>query len=656
MSQQDFPLTEYFVRGLRPHADIPRNAPYMERYTNLMACERRAKVLPAFTYPAGFPTVSGSWPWVEGFFDERVALGVVSNEFYTLDVAALTSAQQEIYQADGGTSVIANGGFASDTLWQKGSGWSIAADVATAVTASSTLKQLKADMSTPWTNGKVYEVTFTITRSAGSLIVGTNTDNDQGATYSAAGTYTALVTADNHTDGLVFTGSGFSGTVDVVSAIETYTVQGSGSWHLAAFLDMWLATNGSSIVYKLPSSASNKIMGYDDVTCNSLCNWDNRLVLGGLASLGGRFASTSWTRFFNLWQIRDKNVVTSEDDVFDASWLLIGPRVGGDPGIPMAALMALLGAPSDTVYTTVFEPKVLEWAESGEIDLFPCRFTGEILNVREYEGDLIVFGVDGVSRIRRTEAGLYEERISPVGIWGRASVGGTPRELACVGKDGNIYMTGEGAMRYANEGVYAPERVGTQFFRLGFSEFIATLNSGTRADLLFVLFDPTEHRYWFAFSDGAYLLSKTGLSHSLGVIPSMAMRVPGSAALIGKAKTDIAGAAAVTLRTVAFDLGRRDPFNVGRIDITTTDTAASEADRWKVTPKAKLRKQDSMRTFPAVTVDVRGVATVDMLGIEHQYEFTAADRTLVDIDAAVAWVDPPGKNPSMRKWLTVEGL
>jgi len=655
MAQQEWSLDEYLIRGLRPHADIPRNAKYMERFTNLMACERRAKQLPAFTWPAGFPTPGPSWPPAEAHFDERVALSVVEQEFYTLNPSALTSSQIEVYQATGGTSVLANGNFASDTLWDKGAGWSIAAGVATAATASSALKQLKADMSTPWTSAIVYEVTFTITRSAGSLTIGTNTNANQGATYADSGTYTALVTADAHADGLVFTGTGFSGTIDNVSATATYTVQGTGSWHMAAFLDMWLATNGSSIVYKLPSSPDNKVVGYHGITCNSLCNWDNRLVFAGLAS-ASHFSSASWTRFFNLWQIRDKNVVTSEDDVFDKSWLLIGPRVGGDPGIPMAALMALLGAPSDTVYTTVYESKVLEWAEQGEIDLFPCRFTGEILCVREYEGDLIVFGVDGVSRVRRTEAGLYEERIGPVGIWGRASVGGTSRELACVGKDGNIYMTGEAAMRYANEGVYAPERVGTQFFRLGFAEFIATLNNGTRSDFLMVLFDPTEHRYWFSAGDGSYLLSKTGLSHSLGIIPSAALRFPGSAALIGTAKTDISGALAVVLRTVAFDLGRRDPFNVGRIDLTTTDTASSEADRWKARAKAKLRKQDAMRTFPDITADVRGVATVDLIGIEHQYEFRAADRTKVDLDGAIAWIDPPGKNPSMRKWLTVEGL
>lgn len=534
------PFDPYFVHGLRPHPNIPRNAPYMDKYTGLMACERRAKELPTFTWPVGFPAVGESWPPMEGYHGDRVALGVVGGVFHTLSPSALTSSALTLYSA--------------------------------------------------------------------------------------------------------------------TAPASTYTISGSGSWHFAAFLDMWFATNGTSLVYKIPSTADNKVVGHHSAfSCQTVCNWNNRLVLGGMS--GSRFSSSAWGRFFDLWTKRNKkNVLTSEDDTFDTTWIILGPPVGGDSGIPNASLMALLGLPSDTVYETVFEAKVIEYAENGMIDLLPVRHSGPIQRAEVQGGDLLIYGTEGVSRIRESEIGPIEVQASPVGIWGRASAGGTKDEIVSIGTDGNAYMAGSGAMRYAVDGYYQPEQVGPDFYRLGWTEYLSVLNSGTLADFVYVVYDPTEQRYWFSHSTDAFLLSKTGLCHSPGVIPSVAFRFPGSKALLGVSIASETNPMGVAIRTVPFDAGRRDPFNVGRIDTTTTDTATDPADRLKVTPLAKLKKQDTMRTFPAVIVDIRGTASVDMLGVEHQYEWTAADRTKVDIDGAIAFIDPPDKSPSLRKWLTVESL
>ncbi len=93
---------------------------------------------------------------------------------------------------------------------------------------------------------------------------------------------------------------------------------------------------------------------------------------------------------------------------------------------------------------------------------------------------------------------------------------------------------------------------------------------------------------------------------------------------------------------------------VARVDLTTTDTAAAEDDRWKLRLHSKLRKHLAARTFSWVTADVRGVASVEQPGIEHEIEFTAADRTKVDLDGAAAYISV--KTPSMRAWMTAEGL
>jgi hypothetical protein len=524
----------YLVRGLRPRPDVPRGAPYMQTYTNLMACERRAKALPTVGWPANFPTVSENWPPAEAFFQDRSAIAMVDEELSTINVSALTSSSITLYTA-------------TDTATE-------------------------------------------------------------------------------------------------------YSVNGTGPWHFAAFLDSWFTTNGHSLIYKAPSTADNKIVGHHSaVNCQTLCNWNNRLVLGGLS--GSRFSSNSWSRFENLWRSRNKrNVVTSEDDAFDTSWLLIGPPVGGDSTIPNGALMALLGLPSDAIYTAVFEPQVMSWAEQGLIDLLPLRHVGGIEKAMVYGGDLIVYGTEGVSRVTATEIGPLEEQISPVGVWGRGAAGGDVGEQLMLGKDGEAYMVGQGAMRYALEGVYMPEQVGRDCFRLGWSEYLGGMNAG---EFLFVVHDPANDHYWFADGDEAFLLTRTGLCRSLGVIPSCALRLPGQTALVGAALEAASGADQVNLRTVPFDLGRRDPFTVERIDMTTTDTASSASDRWVVRMHSKLHKHLGLTTFPDVTADVRGVASVEQLGVEHSAEFEAADRTKVDLDGAVAYVSD--KTPSMRKVLDALG-
>jgi hypothetical protein len=119
--------------------------------------------------------------------------------------------------------LISNGSFGTDTLWTKGADWTIAAGVANAAAATSTtLKSTSGGgtaMPTAWTAGQYYLVTYTVTISAGSLKIGTNTTAAQSTATVAGANKTAIILADAHADGLVFTGNGFTGTLDNVSMI-----------------------------------------------------------------------------------------------------------------------------------------------------------------------------------------------------------------------------------------------------------------------------------------------------------------------------------------------------------------------------------------------------------------------------------------------------
>lgn len=126
----------------------------------------------------------------------------------------------EMFSADSGTDrvtngtfaeYVTNGAFASDTGWTKGTGWTIGAGVATATTASSDLSQTLAITLIP---GYTYTITYTVTRSAGSVtpILGGNI----GTPRSTSATFTETIVATAGST-LAFTGTGFTGTIDNVS-------------------------------------------------------------------------------------------------------------------------------------------------------------------------------------------------------------------------------------------------------------------------------------------------------------------------------------------------------------------------------------------------------------------------------------------------------
>jgi len=108
--------------------------------------------------------------------------------------------------------LVNNGDFATDTIWTKGAGWTIAAGVGTGATASTVLSQ------TPLrslVNGAKYVLIFTLSSvTAGTLtpIVGSTS----GTARSTNATFTETITAGAGAL-LEFSGSGFTGNIDDVS-------------------------------------------------------------------------------------------------------------------------------------------------------------------------------------------------------------------------------------------------------------------------------------------------------------------------------------------------------------------------------------------------------------------------------------------------------
>ena len=122
-----------------------------------------------------------------------------------------------VYVSEGLGEYHTNGGFDTDTNWTKGADWTIGSGVATASTSDEAISQ---DAASTIVEGESYNITYTITRSAGSIVP--SIGGTDGESRSATGTYKETIIAGS-TQVIAFTGTGFTGTVDDVSVTNVTT-------------------------------------------------------------------------------------------------------------------------------------------------------------------------------------------------------------------------------------------------------------------------------------------------------------------------------------------------------------------------------------------------------------------------------------------------
>jgi hypothetical protein len=110
--------------------------------------------------------------------------------------------------------VVTNGAFATDTDWTKGTGWTIGAGVADCDGTQADVSDLSQDVGA--VEGVSYSVTYTVTRSAGTItpVLG----GTSGTARSTADTFTETIVAGADGILLFLADADFVGTIDDVSA------------------------------------------------------------------------------------------------------------------------------------------------------------------------------------------------------------------------------------------------------------------------------------------------------------------------------------------------------------------------------------------------------------------------------------------------------
>jgi hypothetical protein len=118
-----------------------------------------------------------------------------------------------------GSELVTDGDFSSAEYWNEGIDWSIANGSAIGTSVSG---RNLSQTGISFTEGSIYNLQFTVTRTAGNIIPrlgGTTSVN--GETIFQSGTYNIFLKANSSSNAVVFRGnSGFTGTIDNVSVKE----------------------------------------------------------------------------------------------------------------------------------------------------------------------------------------------------------------------------------------------------------------------------------------------------------------------------------------------------------------------------------------------------------------------------------------------------
>jgi len=211
-----------------------------------------------------------------------------------------------------GPDVVTNGDFASDSGWDKGTGWTISGGVAThSGGTDGNLNNTGYTVSAP--SNKTVTITYTISgHTAGSVRVGLAGGNAQLLTFKAAnGTYTESVTNTGGNLYVRFQTAGFLGSIDNVSVRQSPALKWrphnilthSGDLTNAGWINNGLTVTtgqndfeGNPTAFKItPTTASNTHQLYKSQVSSNLVNGILTTVTIDLKADGYNFFSVATT-------------------------------------------------------------------------------------------------------------------------------------------------------------------------------------------------------------------------------------------------------------------------------------------------------------------------------------------------------------------------
>lgn len=181
-----------------------------------------------------------------------------------------------------GSDLVTNGTFAADTNWTKGTGWTIAAGVASCDGSQVATTDLTQTVAASLVEGDQYQLIYTITVTAGNITAYLGSTEGNG--FGASNTYTEELVA-GATETLTFTGDAdFTGTLDNVT-LKNITIHWDARANPVA--ELTLAYNTYLIIDNLDAGGFYTLIIHQDGVGS------RTLTVPGLLTPSGAFSITA---------------------------------------------------------------------------------------------------------------------------------------------------------------------------------------------------------------------------------------------------------------------------------------------------------------------------------------------------------------------------
>lgn len=330
---------------------------------------------------------------------------------------------------------------------------------------------------------------------------------------------------------------------------QTATITAGGVWHVATFEEVAFATNGTSLLFKIPAYANWLVP--TGLSASTLCASGDRLILAGLS--GTWFAGAAWQRLFKRWR-QTQPQFAHDQMTWSNRWVMWGERLGGSRDIPFWPMLAALGCFGDSAFN-MLEAEFLACVERGELGFASVRRAGSVLAALPLGNDVALYSAQHKTLLRPGSGLNYDITQTPnAGVAGRGAVTGD--------EFGHAWVDPTGFLRQQDAG--------------GAVQDLDQAHRFTAPATLVGSFDPDQREYWFSTSTAAYVLNASGLGGPMDICPTSLCRVNGT--LFGMGNGLFATTVPVEFYTHTTDMRYRGSKRVNIVEWATRGLTSLYAD------------------------------------------------------------------------------
>lgn len=331
---------------------------------------------------------------------------------------------------------------------------------------------------------------------------------------------------------------------------ETMAISADGVWHVATFEDVWFGTNGTSLVFKVPSYCFATLVA-NGLSAQTLCAHQDRLVLAGLS--GSWFSGTRWQTLFKRWR-QTQPQFAHDQQSWSTRWIVWGERLGGAKDIPFWTLLAALGLFGNDVFDAL-EPSLLKRIEQGEIGFASIRSLGAPVYAAPLGSDVALYSREARAVLMPTDGPNYF-------VASALGEGAASRSTVCGDARGHAWLSPRGRL------MHNPVDGAVRDLR---QEEVFTTPANWIAS-----FDSFEREHWFSTATNAYVLNTHGVGGPLDLRPTSLCRADG--ALVGAGAGHDASTVSVEFWSHDVNMNSSDNKRVQQVAVQQSGLSSLEAD------------------------------------------------------------------------------